>query len=64
MNELRWMNWHKVKHENPARAVELLQRRLRDEPLAYILGIALSYTLSTVLTFFVKVISPSGTWTS
>jgi len=43
MNELRWMNWHKVWHKNPSRAVEMLQRRLRDEPLAYILGIVLAY---------------------
>lgn len=45
LNELRWMNWHKVRHENPARAAEMLQRRLRDEPLAYILGIVLVFNL-------------------
>ena len=64
MNELRWMNWRYVRHENPLRAVEMLQRRLRDEPLAYILGIILSYTFSIVLTLFAEVISPSGTWIS
>ena len=54
MNELRWMNWHNVRHENPPLAVDMLQRRLRDEPLAYILGIALSYISCAVLIFLVR----------
>src|SRR5258707_3043757 len=54
VSELRWMNWHKVRHENPARAVEMLQRRLRDEPLAYILGIVLAYTCLTIVSTVVR----------
>jgi hypothetical protein len=64
MNELRWMFWRQIRRENPAGAAEILQRRLQDEPLAYVLGIILVHTFSTVLTVRVKVISPSGTWTS
>ena len=45
MNELRWMNWHKIRRGDLTRAAEMLQRRLRDEPLAYILGIDLGYNL-------------------
>jgi release factor glutamine methyltransferase len=44
-SELRWMNWHKVRHESPTRAGEMLLRRLQDEPLAYVLGIVLVYDL-------------------
>jgi hypothetical protein len=55
MSELRWMNWHKIRHGDRTRAAEMLQRRLRDEPLAYILGIVLAYYLhNTVLTFLVR----------
>lgn len=45
MDELRWMNWHNIRHDDRTRAAEMLQRRLRDEPLAYILGTVLVYNL-------------------
>ena len=60
MNELRWMNWHKLKHENPTRAAEMLQRRLQDEPLAYILGILLAYNLQCCINFSHKGNQPFG----